>query len=132
MDGIEQLQPDLIAVGVELDDMHGLEFLQRLRQMPAAVDIPTLLVGPGGHAGQAVSYGADGWLADDPHALVIEGGRLVSAARRRLVLLVEDDPAVRVGLGRGLRRAGYACLEASSGEAAMELAVLYDPPLTEQ
>ncbi len=122
LDGIEQLQPDLIAVGVELDDMHGLEFLQRLRQMPAAVDIPTLLVGPGGHAGQAVSYGADGWLADDPHALVIEGGRLVSAARRRLVLLVEDDPAVRVGLGRGLRRAGYACLEASSGEAAMELA----------
>jgi signal transduction histidine kinase/DNA-binding response OmpR family regulator len=112
----------LIVTGLELEDMHGLEFLQRLRGSPASVDIPALLMGPGGDAAQAVAYGADGWIVGDADALVTEANRLLSAPRRRVVLLIEDDPAVRTGLARGLRRAGYACLEAASGEAGLEMA----------
>jgi signal transduction histidine kinase/DNA-binding response OmpR family regulator len=111
-----------IVVAVELQDMHGLEFLQRLRQAPACVDTPALLVGPGGDAAQAIAYGADGWLVGDADRVVAEAGRQIAAPRRRVVLLVEDDPAARMGLARGLRRAGYACLEAASGELALELA----------
>ncbi len=121
--------PDLLVVGIELEDMHGLEFLQRLRALPTSVDIPTLLVGPGGDIREAVSYGADGWVVGDSDSLMAEAARLTSLPRRRVVLLIEDDPAVRMGLARGLRRAGYACLEAASGEAGVEIAKERTPDL---
>ena len=123
-DGLDQARTEswsLIAVGLELDDMHGLEFLQRLRAIPDTVDTPALLVGPGGDLGQAIAYGADGWTGDTEN-LIAEAGRLVSAPRRRVVLLIEDDPAVRVSLARSLRVSGYACMEAVSGEAGLGLA----------
>jgi PAS domain S-box-containing protein len=113
---------DFIAAAVELEDMHGLEFMQRLRGCATSVDIPTLLFGPGGDWAQAIAYGGDGWLAGDADRLLAEANRLASSPRRQIVLIIEDDPAVRVGLARGLRRAGYACLEAASGEAGLSLA----------
>lgn len=121
--------PDLIAVGMELVDMHGLEFLQRLRQVPASVDTPTLLVGPGGDSAQAVAYGADGWVEGDAEALVEEAKRLVAAPRRPIVLVIEDDPAVRGALARILRHARYACLEAASGDTGLALARERPPDL---
>ncbi|MEE8519712.1 MAG: response regulator [Gemmatimonadota bacterium] len=122
LDSAANCSPAVIAVGVELDDMHGLEFLQQLRQSPATADTPALLVGLSGDSGQAVSYGADGTVAANPQALLVEMKRLVGAPRRHLVLLIEDDPAVRTGLSRGLRRAGFACLEAASGESGLDFA----------
>jgi signal transduction histidine kinase/CheY-like chemotaxis protein len=121
--------PGLIVVGLELEDMHGLEFLQRLRTSPASVDIPTLLVGPGGDIRQALSYGADGWVIGDADGLIAEANRLIAAPPRRVVLIIEDDPAVRMGLARGLRRAGYACLESASGEDGVEIARARPPDL---
>ncbi len=114
--------PDVIAVSIELQDMHGLEFLEQLRSAPATVDTPALLFGGGAEGGQAISYGADGSVDADPHVLLVEARRLAALPRRKVILLVEDDPAIRVGLGRNLRRAGYACLEASSGELGLQLA----------
>jgi PAS domain S-box-containing protein len=122
-------RPDLIVVSLELGDMHGLEFLQRLRSSPKTIDVPTLLVGPGGDLRQAVSYGADGWVVGDADGLIAEANRLISAPSRPVVLIIEDDPAVRMGLARGLRRAGYACLEAASGEAGLEMARARRPDL---
>jgi signal transduction histidine kinase/CheY-like chemotaxis protein len=121
--------PDLILTGVELEDMHGLDFVQRLRASPTCVATPTLLVGPGGDPRQAVSYGADGWVVGDTDGLMAEVARLSSAPGRRVVLIIEDDPAVRMGLARGLRRAGYACIEAASGEAGMVVARQRTPDL---
>lgn len=42
---------------------------------------------------------------------------------RRVILLVDDIPAVRDVLGRGLREAGYAVLEADDGRKALRLAI---------
>jgi signal transduction histidine kinase/CheY-like chemotaxis protein len=120
---------DVILAGLELEDMHGLEFLQRLRSAPASVDIPALLTGPGGDLNQAIAYGADGWMVGDADALVAEATRLISSPRRRVVLLIEDDPTVRMAVARGLRRAGYACLEVASGARGVELARQRPPDL---
>nr|NIN72371.1 response regulator [Gemmatimonadota bacterium]NIO32080.1 response regulator [Gemmatimonadota bacterium] len=120
---------DLILAGLELEDMHGLEFVQRLRSAPASVDIPALLTGAGGDLSQAIAYGADGWMVGDPDALVAEAARLISSPRRRVVLLIEDDPAVRLAVARGLRRAGFACLEVASGARALEYARQRPPDL---
>lgn len=129
LERLNEVAVGVIAVGLSLQDMHGLEFLQRLRASPHTVDIAALLVGPGGDTGQALSYGADGWLVGDAESLIAEATRLVSAPARRVVLLIEDDPAVRAGLARGLRRAGYACLEAASGQAGLEMAGARAPDL---
>ena len=130
-DALERTQDGfsgVITVGLELEDMHGLEFLQRLRESPATVDVPALLVGPGGDATQAIAYGADGWLVGDSD-LIAEAERLVAAPRRRVVLLIEDDPAVRVSLARGLRVGGFACLEAVTGEIGLGMARQRKPDL---
>jgi len=113
---------DLVTVAVELEDMHGLEFLRRLRDSPIAVDTPALLVGPGADAAQASEFGADGWVVGDPDSLIAEAKRLASAPRRPIILVVEDDPAVRRTIARGLRRAGYACLETASADEGLAAA----------
>ncbi|MGD8698325.1 MAG: response regulator [Gemmatimonadales bacterium] len=129
LERLEEEAVGVIAVGLSLQDMHGLEFLQRLRASARTVDVPALLVGPGGDTGQALSYGADGWVVGDVDGLIAEAKRLVQTPPRRVVLLIEDDPAVRAGLARGLRRAGYAVLEAASGEVGLELARARAPDL---
>lgn len=129
LERLEEKAVGVIAVGLSLQDMHGLEFLQRLRASARTVDVPALLVGPGGDTGQALSYGADGWVVGDVDGLIAEATRLVQTPPRRVVLLIEDDPAVRAGLARGLRRAGYAVLEAASGEVGLELARARAPDL---
>ncbi len=119
----------LVVAGLELEDMHGLEFVKQLRRAPGSVAVPALLVGPTGDAKQAVAYGADAWVAGDPDELLAAAERLAAAPRRRLILLIEDDPAIRTGLARGLRRAGYACLESASAERALEMARARAPDL---
>jgi chemosensory pili system protein ChpA (sensor histidine kinase/response regulator) len=68
-------------------------------------------------------------MVGDADALVAEAARLISSPRRRVILLVEDDPTVRLALARGLRRAGFACLEVASGARALDLARQRPPDL---
>ena len=49
--------PDVIVVDVVLDDMHGLEFVRRLRERPRTTDVPTVLVGGDPAPAQAIAYG---------------------------------------------------------------------------
>lgn len=122
LEAATQQENDLIVVGVELADMHGLEFVQRLRSIPACADTPVLLVGRGRQEGDLLTYGADGWVLDDIDQVLEEGRQLATRPRRPLILLVDDDPAVRRAFGRALRHAGYACLEAATGDAGLQMA----------
>jgi DNA-binding response OmpR family regulator len=125
VDGLEtadRLRPDLIVVGQELEDMHGLEFVRRLHRSPVTADLPTLLVGGASPPTEAVAYGADGWVPADGEAVVREARRVAALPRRRRILYVEDDPTVRDTLARLLRKAGYACLEAPDGEVGLAFA----------
>ena len=49
-----------------------------------------------------------------------------SGTRGRVVLVVEDEPAVRRLVVEMLRRLGWKALQASSGEAAVEIAASYE------
>lgn len=132
VEGLERLasgSTGIIAVGLSLEDMHGLEFLQRLRASPDGIDVPAVLFGPGSDLRQAVSYGADGWVIGDADGLTAEAERLVAVHRPPVVMLLEDDPAVRHSLARGLRAAGYACLESSTGVTAAAIARARVPDL---
>lgn len=110
---------DLVVVSTELRDMHGLDFLQRLRATPHGVDLPTLLVGT--QRRQAQLVGADGSVEQAGAALLDEAVRVLAAPRRPVLLLIEDDPELRVALRRALFVAGYGCLEAANGDAGLEM-----------
>ena len=53
-------------------------------------------------------------------AAIADGGELPQGSGET-VLLVEDDPSVRLLIGEVLRELGYACLEAADGLAALPL-----------
>lgn len=114
--------PDVVVAHAELEDMHGLEFMQRLRSRPEAANLPAILVGGDPMPAQAIAYGADAWLAADPASVAAEIRRLGTTPRRPVILFVEDDPAVRGALARLIRRQGYAVVEATHATLGLELA----------
>jgi nitrogen-specific signal transduction histidine kinase/ActR/RegA family two-component response regulator len=60
-------------------------------------------------------------VQDKPPGKAVVGTPLAGRGQGEVILLVEDEPAVReVGL-RALRRQGYRVLEADSGKAALEI-----------
>jgi signal transduction histidine kinase/CheY-like chemotaxis protein/HPt (histidine-containing phosphotransfer) domain-containing protein len=117
---LEQQPVDLILAALELPDMHGLDFVQRVRRSPAVFDTPLLVVSDAEATAGALAYGAEGWVPADPQALIGPARGLLAAPKRPVVLLVDDDPAVRDSVTKLLRRGGYACL--AVGDAAAGLA----------
>jgi PAS domain S-box-containing protein len=118
---LEQQPVDLVLAALELPDMHGLDFVQRLRRGTATFDTPVLVVSDAVASAEAIEYGAEGWVPADPQELIGAARRVLSARgeERLVVLLVEDDPAVRDALTKLLRRAGYACLAVSDAAAGL-------------
>jgi CheY-like chemotaxis protein len=122
LDLVERWGPDVVVVAVGLDDMHGLEFVRRLRERPLTTDLPTVLVGGDPAPAQAIAYGADAWIPADAGGVLQEVLRIGRAPRRPIVLLIEDDPAQRGALARLIRRQGLAVVEAADGATGLELA----------
>jgi DNA-binding response OmpR family regulator len=120
MSHLRKARVDLIVVGLELSDAHGLAVLQQIRTDPRNCDVPALIVSETevAHLGE---YGADGRSSGDSRELVESARRLLELPLRPVVLLVEDDPAVRESIGKALRRSGYTCLVASDPRQALEL-----------
>ncbi|MDH3292520.1 MAG: response regulator [Gemmatimonadota bacterium] len=119
---LQQWVPDAVVAHIGLDDMHGLEFIRRLREQPQTTDLPTVLVGGDIPPAQAIAYGADAWIPADAGGVLQEILRIGGAPRRPIVLLIEDDPAQRGALARLIRRQGLAVVEAADGTAGLELA----------
>jgi len=119
---LERQPVDLILAALELPDMHGLGFVQQLRRGAATFDTPVLVVSDADTSATALEYGAEGCVPADPQALIDPARRLLAAQDRPVVLLVDDDPAVRDGVTKLLRRAGYACLGVSDAAAGLAFA----------
>ncbi|HEV8509666.1 MAG TPA: ATP-binding protein [Gemmatimonadales bacterium] len=57
---LRQRSVDLVVVGLELSDMNGVDFLQRLRRAPESFRGPVLLVADGDASAEVLKYGAEG------------------------------------------------------------------------
>lgn len=117
---------DLVVLGYELSDMHGLELLQRLRLDPKVFDVPVVIVAEG-EAPAAREYGAE--VATSADDVVERARRLLAAPRRSMVLLVDDDPSARPALSKRLLRSGYACLTAVDAQEGLRFARARKPRL---
>jgi signal transduction histidine kinase/DNA-binding response OmpR family regulator len=119
---------DLVAVGLELSDTHGLTVVEQIRLDPLHCDVPTLVIGEGDVA-HVVEYAADAWSSGDSRQLVDTARRLLAAPRRPTILFVEDDPSVRDSIRRVLRRSGYACITTADPRKALEMLRIRRPAL---
>jgi signal transduction histidine kinase/CheY-like chemotaxis protein len=122
-EGISRLakaRVDLIVVGLELSDAHGLAVLEQIRLDPRTCDIPGLIVSEA-EVGHLAEHGADGRSSGNSDELVESVRRLFASPLRPVVLLVDDDPGVCASVGKALRRSGYTCLVASNPCQALEL-----------
>jgi CheY-like chemotaxis protein len=119
---LEQQPVDLILAALELPDMHGLDFVQQVRRGAATFDMHVLVVSDADASATALEYGAEGCVSADPQALIGPARQLLAAPRQPVVLLVDDDPAVRDSVTKLLRRAGYACLGVSDAAAGLAFA----------
>ncbi len=119
---------DLIVVGLELSDLHGLSVLEQVRQAPLNCDIPALVVGEG-EVAHVTDYGAEALGSGAAGELVDHARRQLSAPLRPVILHVEDDPAVRDSIRKALRRSGYACISAAEARQALALLSIRRPGL---
>ncbi len=125
---LRDVAADLLIIGLELSDMHGLSLVARIRQDPRTCDLAAVIVGEG-DVTHVREYGADAWSSGDALDLVDRSRRLLDAPLRPVVLYVEDDPGVRDSIRKVLQRSGYACILASEPRQAMALLKIRRPAL---
>ncbi len=127
-------KPDLITIDVLMPGIDGLALVEILKHDPETRKCPVVVISTAKREERAMSAGADGWLSKPVDVdelrelatrLIAERGR----AARVKVLVVDDDPGVRMISREVLENAGYLVREAADGHAAIEEARGFRPDL---
>ena len=126
----KELHPDAITLDVMMPGMDGWTVLTALKQDPATVDIPVIMVSIVDEKNLGYALGAADYLTKP-----VERERLVAILNRyrrephqRPVLIVEDDAATRDMLRRNVEREGWQVTEAENGVVGLEQ-VAKNPPM---
>jgi len=121
-------KPDLIIMDIRMPELDGLSATDVLRHDPDTRDIPVLVLSVLESETEALKAGATAYL---PKPLVLQQlqdtvERLLSekanAVRRFVILIVDDDPAIRDVCREVLQAQGYSTLEAENGRQALQIA----------
>ncbi|MBI4786819.1 MAG: response regulator [Chloroflexi bacterium] len=130
LDLAKQLHPDVITLDVMMPGMDGWTVLTALKQDPATVDIPVIMVSIVDEKNLGYALGAADYLTKP-----VERERLVAILNRyrrepgqRPVLIVEDDAATREMLRRTVEREGWQVAEAENGIVGLQ-EVAKNPPM---
>lgn len=113
-------RPDVITLDVVMPGMDGLEVLRLLKNEPQLEHIPVILLTVTEDQKLGYALGASEYLTKP-----VDWQRLSTALQRLqvaqhgTVLVVDDDPAARDIVGRGLRRDGWTVVEAEHGRSAI-------------
>jgi CheY-like chemotaxis protein len=115
--------PDLITLDVLMPHMDGWAVLSSLKADPALADIPVILVTMTDDRNMGYTLGASGFLTKP-----IDRDQLGAVLRKyapsgnvgATALIVDDDPAIREMMRRGVEGAGWKVVEAANGREALE------------
>jgi DNA-binding response OmpR family regulator len=126
-------RPDAISIDLELSGFDGVTLVEILKHDPETRAIPIVVLSASGERERPTASGADAYLrkpvepseyAATVTHLVAERGR----ARQR-ILLVDDDPSIRMICREVLEGARYVVAEADGGDSAQVEARRFHPDL---
>ncbi|PYG03512.1 PAS domain S-box-containing protein [Thioalkalivibrio sp. ALE21] len=118
---VEEVHPDLIAVGCQMEQGNGWTLVTTLKQMPGASEIPLIMVGQreDGDSAHALPLGNVVTKPVDTRHLMQIINRHGKPGDGDHVLVVDDDPDARAVLERLLDREGIATAPAGDGIEAL-------------
>ena len=116
-------KPDAILLDVLMPNLDGWQTLRALKQLPETRAIPVVILSVVENRALGISLGAVEHLVKpvERPALLLALSRAGVLATKGHVLVVDDDPDVRVLLEQELVAAGYRVRTASGGAQALEL-----------
>jgi signal transduction histidine kinase/DNA-binding response OmpR family regulator len=124
-------RPDVITLDVVMPGMDGWTVLSELHADPELADIPVILLTMTDDRNLGYALGASEFLTKP-----VDWKRLGAALQRYAggdssprALVVDDDPAARDMLRRGLERAGWCVDEAENGRVGLERVAATAPRL---
>ncbi|RYC32387.1 PAS domain-containing sensor histidine kinase [Lichenibacterium minor] len=115
------LRPQAILLDVEMPKMDGWSVLHALRQDPALVDTPVVMVSVKNEQSLAYALGATDYLLKP-----VDWDRLkrvmdrVHPHKEGVVLVIDDDEGARERMRFALSRDGWTVVEAENGQRALE------------
>jgi len=119
------LTPDLVTLDVMMPDVNGFDVAAQLRQDPATMGIPIMIVSVVHDEGRAEAVGVDSYLTkpiDSADLVAHVEALLTEGSARRQVLVADPDPRMRETLRDTLARQGWAVRTVSDLSVAAEAA----------
>lgn len=127
------LKPDLATVDLMLPDIDGFGVIEKLKDDPATAQIPVVVVSALERDAEAARFQLADYFVKPirPRDVVgrIEELLQTRTGGPRSVLVVDDEPDVRLTVSEALESAGWRTRSASSGSAALEMAAAEAPDL---
>ncbi len=125
----------LAILDVRLPDGDGVAFLHELRENPALASLPVLMLSSEAEVSDRIrglKTGASDYVGKpyDTGFVIARIRELVGSDRgatARTVLVIDDSPTFREGLGASLVGAGYEILTAASGTEGLRIAASQRP-----
>jgi DNA-binding response OmpR family regulator len=126
-------RPDLVTVDLRMPGVDGLALVEILKHDPETRKTPVVVLSISDDRERALEIGADAYLSKpvDLEPLEESISRLLAerGTRRQRILLVDDDPGIRMICRDVLESHGYVAREASSGDDAVKEARTFRPDL---
>ncbi len=125
LEAVRRLRPAAVVLDIRIPGIDGWEVLAALKLDPATASIPVIVVSMLDERGRGFALGAAEYLVkpagrDDVLAAVRRTGLLGDGDR--VLLAVDDDPAVLELVSTVMGAAGWSVLTAQDGETGLELA----------
>ncbi|HEY3359786.1 MAG TPA: response regulator [Polyangia bacterium] len=127
-------KPDLCTVDLRMPGVDGFQLVEILKHDPETSKLPIAVLTVLEDRDRSTVEGADACLGKpvDVDELLATASRLIAErgrARQAKILIVDDDPGIRMICQEVLENAGYAVREAESGPAALAEAKRQRPDL---
>ncbi len=127
------MKPDLITVDLRMPEVDGLALVEILKHDPDTRKTPVVVISVSDDRERAIAVGADIYLSKPIDLAPLEDAitRLLSerGQRRQKIMLVDDDPGIRMICRDVLEAHGYLAREAEDGQKALAEARRFRPDL---
>ncbi len=127
----KEVHPFAITLDILMPEMDGWEVLRHLKSSPDTVHIPVVIVSVSSDRTTGAALGATGYILKpvEKDVLLDEIKRISTAQKAQHILVIDDDPDVRLSMENILREQVYSVEQAPGGEQGLTLALKNLPDL---